>query len=451
MAKISFIGAGSVVFNKNLLGDILLDPTTQDSIISLHDIDPVRLETAEILARRLAESLGANPKIEAHLDRRRSLEGANYVINLIGIGGHAATLIDFEIPKQYGLRQTIGDTHGVGGIFRALRTVPVLREIVRDMEIYCPQALLINYSNPMSILMWAIHEISPIRSVGLCHSVQGTVRQLTKYTNLPFAEVSYLGAGINHMSWILRFEHQGKNAYPLLDQAIEQGFIPRTDLVRADLYKRLGYYVTESSEHLAEYLPYYIPHAGQVEALNIPLDEYVRRSARGLKEFDELRTKLLRGDPLEVRHSAEYASQIIHSMETGQSCVIYGNVRNDGLIENLPQGCIVEVPCLVDRNGLQPTHIGSLPPHLAALNRQQIGVHELAVKAALEGDRRHIYRALMLDPLASASLTLDQMEAMVDEMIAAHGPAMPEGLRMVKSCPVIIHEPEPPNPAMLTN
>lgn len=429
MTKITFIGAGSVVFTKNLLGDILTFPELADCAISLHDIDPVRLETAERMARWTAKTLGASPTITASLDRKAALDGADYVINMIQVGMHAATLIDFDIPRQYGLKQTIADSHGIGGIFRALRTIPVMQDIAHDMEAVCPHGMMLNYTNPMSMLCWAWFDSTHIPIVGLCHSVQGTTQQISEYAGVSYEEVTYLGAGINHLAWILRFEHNGQDAYPLLRQALEEGRIPLDDLVRAELFRRLGYYVTESSEHNAEYSALFIPHEGQIEKFNIPIDEYVRRSEANLIEFEETRQKLLRGEPFEIERSAEYASLIIHSLETGQPRVIYGNVRNDHLIDNLPQGCCVEVPCLVDRNGVQPTRIGSLPPQLAGMSRLHISVQELTVRAALEGKRDHVYHAAMLDPLVAATLPLDRIWAMVDDLIAAHGSALPKGIR----------------------
>jgi alpha-galactosidase len=429
MPKITFIGAGSVVFTKNLLGDILTFPELQDCEISLHDIDPERLETAEMMARWTAKALGASPRISASLDRKKALEGSQYVINMIQVGMHAATLIDFDVPRKYGVKQTIGDTHSIGGIFRALRTIPVLWAMAADMQEVCPQALILNYTNPMSMLCWSVFAATPIKIVGLCHSVQYTTQQISGYAGVPYEEVTYLGAGINHVAWILRFEHGGRDAYPLLRKALEEGRIPADDLVRAELFKRLGYYVTESSEHNAEYSAHFIPHAGQIEKFHVPIDEYVRRSEANLIEFAEIRQKLLKGGSFEIERSAEYASLIIHSMETDQKRVIYGNVRNDHLITNLPHGCCVEVPCLVDRNSVQPTCVGALPPQLAAMDRLHINVHELVVRGAMEGKREHICQAAMLDPLLAASLPLDKIWQLVDEMFSAHGDAMPASLR----------------------
>jgi alpha-galactosidase len=429
MTKITFIGAGSVIFTKNLLGDILSFPELQECTIALHDIDPIRLETAERMARWTASALNANPQIEAYSDRRRALTGAQYVINMIQVGGHAATLIDFEIPRRYGLQQTIGDTHSIGGIFRALRTLPVVLDLATEMQTECPGALLINYTNPMSMLCWGVFAATSVPVVGLCHSVQHTTRDLAGYIQVPYSEVTYLGAGINHMSWILRFQRRGQDLYPLLWEALETDRIPARDAVRAEMYRRLGYYMTESSEHLAEYSSFFIPHPGQVERFHVPIDEYLRRSEQNLKEFEESRVRLLHGGSFEIKRSAEYASLIIRAQETNEPAVIYANVRNSSLIENLPEGCCVEVPCLVDGNGVQPTHIGDLPPHLAGLNRQHIAVQELIVRAVLEQNREYVFQAAMLDPLASAVLTLPDLHALVNDLFIAHGEAIPESLR----------------------
>lgn len=428
MAKITFIGAGSVVFTRNLLGDILSFPELQTCTVSLYDIDPDRMDMAERMARWAAQASGASPRIEATTDRKKALTGADYVVNMIQVGGHRATLIDFDIPAKYGLKQTIGDSHGIGGIFRALRTIPILLDIAHDIEEVCPGALLLNYTNPMSMLCWAVFQATSVPIVGLCHSVQHTTWQMSQYAGIPYEEVTYLGGGINHVAWLLKFEHQGKDAYPLLRKALEEGRIPKEDQVRAEMFRRLGFYVTESSEHNAEYFAHFIPHAGEIERLNIPINEYIRRSEENLREFAQIREKLLRGDAFEIERSAEYASLIIHSMETGQPRVIYGNVQNNHLIDNLPEGCCVEVPCLVDRNGIQPTRIGALPPQLAGMSRLHVAVQELTVRAVLESKREHIYHAAMLDPLVAATMPLDRIWSMVDDLIAAHGKALPEGI-----------------------
>jgi alpha-galactosidase len=427
--RIVFVGAGSVEFTKNLLGDILTFPELASSEIVLHDIDPDRLETGVAIARWTNDAVGAAARVSSTLDRRAALEGADYVINMVQVGGHDATLLDFEVPLRHGVKQTIGDTLGIGGIFRALRTIPVLLGIARDMDDGCPDAWLLNYTNPMAMLCWAVYDGSPIdRVVGLCHSVQGTTRRLAELVGVPFDEVTFLGAGINHQTFILRFERRGENLYPLLDAAIERDpELART--VRMELYRRLGYFPTESSEHGAEYVPWFMRHDELVERFRIPVGEYVRRSEENMRRYEHIRGALAAGEGFAVERTLEYASLIIHSIETGTERVVYGNVRNSGLIDNLPDGCCVEVPCLVDRAGVQPTHVGALPPQLAALNRTFANVCELTVRAALDGKREHVYHAAMLDPNTAATLTLDQIEALVDDLFDAHAGALPEGLR----------------------
>ena len=428
--RIVFIGAGSVEFTKNLLGDILSFPELAASEIVLHDIDPERLEAGAAIGRWTSDALGAPARISSTLDRSTALEGADYVINMVQVGGHEATLLDFELPLRHGLRQTIGDTLGIGGIFRALRTIPVMLDIAGDMAEECPDAWLLNYGNPMAMLCWAVYEGSPIdRVVGLCHSVQATTRRLAELVGVPFEDVAFLGAGINHQAFILRFERDGENLYPLLDEAIERDReLART--VRVELYRRFGYFPTESSEHGAEYVPWFMRHDELVEHFRISVGEYVQRSEENLREYERIRAALAAGEGFEVERSLEYASLIIHSIETGAERVIYGNVRNSGLIDNLPDGCCVEVPCLVDRAGVQPTHVGALPAQLAALNRTFANVCELTVRAALDGKPEHVYHAAMLDPNTAASLTLDEIEALVDDLLEAHGDALPEGLRI---------------------
>ncbi len=467
MAKITFIGAGSTVFARNLLRDIFIFPELHDVTISLMDIDPDRLRTSEIVAHRVAEAAGARPIIEATTDRRQALDGADYVINMIQVGGYRpSTVIDFEIPKKYGLRQTIGDTLGIGGIMRALRTIPVMLDMARDMEELCPDTLFINYTNPMAMLTWAMNQATNIKTVGLCHSVQGTAAHLARILGIPYEEITYVCAGINHMAFYLRFERKGEDLYPRLRQVIEEGRVPDDDRVRFEMFRRLGYFVTESSEHFAEYVPYFIrrDRPDLIERFNVPLDEYPRRCEAQIADWDEMKAALEDPDPEAIvryerkkmeewlkriaeedperaeqlrkeweqaqaegksRHSGEYGTLIIHSMETGQPRVIYGNVMNYGLIDNLPQGCCVEVPCLVDGAGVQPVRVGELPPHLAALMRTSINVQELTVKAALERRRDYVYYAAMLDPHTAAELTLDEIDALVDELIEAHGDYIP--------------------------
>jgi alpha-galactosidase len=424
MAKITFIGAGSTVFAKNLLGDILGFPELANSTISLFDIDPERLKTSEIVAHKVAEALGANPTIETTTDRRAALAGADYAISMIQVGGYKpGTVIDFEIPKKYGLRQTIADTLGIGGIMRALRTIPVLLDMAHDMEEVCPEVTFLNYANPMAMNCWAINKATRIKTVGLCHSVQHTAWELSKDINVPVNEIDFICAGINHMAFYLKFEHKGQNLYPLIQKVIDEGRVPEWNRVRYEAFKRLGYFVTESSEHFSEYVPWFIKRdrPDLIEQFNIPLDEYIRRCEVQIAGWEALRAEFENSDkPLEVRRSVEYGSLIIHSIETGTPRVIYGNVANKGLITNLPEDCTVELPCLVDRNGVQPTRIGQLPPQLAALMQTNINVQALTVEAILTGKREHIYHAAMLDPHTAAELDLEQICSLVDDLLAAH-------------------------------
>jgi len=429
MPKIAFIGAGSTVFAKNLLGDIFSFPELGDATISLMDIDEGRLATSEIVAHKVAETLAAHPTIVATTDRRAALDGADYAICMIQVGGYKpSTVIDFEIPKKYGVQATIADTLGIGGIMRGLRTIPVLLDMARDMEQVCPDVTFLNYVNPMAMNCWALDRASSIKTVGLCHSVQHTAWVLARDMGVPFEEINFLCAGINHMAFYLRFERDGEDLYPRMRRVIEEGRVPDNNRVRYEMLKHLGYFVTESSEHFAEYVPWFIhqDRPDLIERFNIPLDEYPRRCETQIAEWDAMRVNFEDPTkPVEVRRSVEFGSLIIHSMETNTPRVVYGNVGNHGLIDNLPQGCSVEVPCLVDRNGVQPTHIGALPPQLAALIQTNVNVQALTVEAALTGKREHIYHAAMLDPHTAAELDLDQIHALVDELIAAHGDYLP--------------------------
>ena len=434
MPKITFIGAGSTVFAKNLLGDILGFPELAHSEIVLHDIDEQRMRTSEIVAHKVAEAVNAKPTFTSTLDRRAALDGADYAICMIQVAGYKpGTVIDFEIPKKYGLRQTIADTLGIGGIMRGLRTIPVLLEMCDDMAELCPDVTFLNYVNPMAMNCWAINEVTNINTVGLCHSVQGTASQLARDIKVPVNEIAYTAAGINHMAFYLNFERVTENGridlYPDLFKVIEDGRVPNWNRVRYEMLKRTGYFVTESSEHFSEYTPWFIKRdrPDLIEEFNIPLDEYISRCENQIAAWQQMQAIFEAEDvPLAVEPSGEYGSLIIHSMETGQPRVIYGNVANDGLIDNLPQDCCVEVPCLVDHNGIQPTHIGTLPPQLAAMMQTNINVQALTVEAALTGKREHIYHAAMLDPHAAAELSLDQIWAMVDDLIEAHGDWLPE-------------------------
>lgn len=429
MPKITLIGAGSTIFTRNVVGDILSYPELEDAVITLHDIDPVRLSTSEIVTQHAARARDAHPSITATTDLQAALEGADFVICTIQVGGYKpCTVTDFEIPRKYGLRQTIADTLGIGGIMRGLRTVPVLLDICRRMEDICPHALLINHVNPMAINTWAISRASSIRQVGLCHSVQGTAEQIAADLQISVEEISYICAGINHMAFYLRLEHHGKSLYPLLEQVIAEERVPDWNRVRYEVFRRLGYFVTESSEHFSEYVPWFIKRdrPDLIERFNIPLNEYLRRCEEQIAGWQSLKTDLESGKALpDAARSHEYTAQIIHSMQTGEACVVNGNVTNAGLIDNLPQDCCVEVPCLVDKNGIQPTKVGPIPPHLAALMQTNINVQALTVEAALTGRREHIYHAAMLDPHTASELDLDQIWSLVDDLITAHGDWLP--------------------------
>ena len=426
--KITLVGAGSTVFAKNIMGDIISFPELADCTIALHDIDEERLRTSDIVGRKLASSVGAPTTIEATTDRRAALSGASYVICMIQVGGYKpATVTDFEIPKKYGLRQTIADTLGIGGIMRGLRTIPVLLDICRDMEEVCPDALFLNYVNPMAMNCWAVSRATSITTVGLCHSVQGTAGELANDIGIPVDQINFTCAGINHMAFYLTFERDGEDLYPAIRQVESDGRVPEGNRVRYEMLKRTGYFVTESSEHFSEYTPWFIKRdrPDLIERFNIPLDEYPRRCERQLEQWDRMRARYEGAEPIEHVRSHEYASRIILGGETGEPQVIHGNVPNHGLIANLPEGCCVEVPCLIDRSGLQPVAVGTLPPHLAAMMQTNINVQALTVEAALTGKREHIYHAAMLDPHTAAELDLDQIWHLVDDLIDAHGDLLP--------------------------
>lgn len=432
MIKIAMIGAGSVVFVKNLLTDILSLPALQACTIALHDIDAERLDTAGRMARWTAAQFNAPSVIEEYLDRRACVAGADFVINMVQIGMHEATLLDFEIPTKYGLKQTIADTVGIGGIFRGLRTIPFMLDLVADMQAVCPHALLLNYTNPMSILTWAVYRAFPQQKVvGLCHNVQFTARDLAEYLDVDLGRLTYACGGINHMTWFLKLMVDGRDAYPALFEAANNPEIYAKDKIRFELMKHLGTFVSESSEHTAEYTPYFLRDDSQIAEFDVPVDEYIRRSERNLRRYAETRQKLLAGESFPLERSAEYGASILHAMVTGEQAVIYGNVENTGLIDNLPNGCCVEVPILADHAGLHPVKVGTLPPELAAHCAPHVFVQELTVRAALEGDRDAVYRAAVLDRHAASVLTLRQIRAMTDELIVAHGDAMPKGVRMV--------------------
>jgi alpha-galactosidase len=423
--KVAFIGAGSTVFAKTLIADLLSYPELAgDMTIALMDIDDERLRTSELVARRIADSGAAKVRIEASLDRRTVLDGADYVLTMMQVGGYRpATVTDFELPKDYGLRQTIGDTLGIGGIMRALRTIPVVLDVCRDMEELCPDALLLQYVNPMAMLGWAVARASSISTLGLCHSVQGTAGDLERDLGLPPGELEYVCAGINHLSFYLELVHAGRDMYPEL-RAKED--FPEWNRVRYEVLRHFGYFCTESSEHLAEYVPWFIKHAMPelVEEFNVPLDEYPRRCELQIAEWEELRRSLEDGIAPATARSTEYGAHIVHALETGEPFTFNANVMNDGLIDNLP-ACCVEVPCLADENGVSPQPVGALPPQLAGLIQTNVNVQALTVEAALTGKREHVYHAAMLDPHTAAELPLAEIHELVDRLLEAHGDLVP--------------------------
>ncbi|WFE75642.1 alpha-glucosidase/alpha-galactosidase [Roseinatronobacter sp. S2] len=449
MTKIAFIGAGSTVFMKNLIGDALLRPALASAEIALMDIDQARLDESALVARKLVASLGAGARVSATTDRRAALDGADFVIVAFQIGGYKpCTVTDFEIPKAYGLRQTIADTLGVGGIMRGLRTVPHLWAIAQDMRALCPDALLLNYVNPMAINTWALTARYPdIKQVGLCHSVQGTAFELARDLRLDVADLRYRAAGINHMAFYLSLDVRDGSGWRDLYPALRDGYAadripleshwnPRCpNLVRYEVMKHFGYFVTESSEHFAEYVPWFIKshRPDLIAQFRIPLDEYPTRCEEQIAAWGAQAQALKSADSIPHQPSNEYAATIMDSIVTGTPSVIYGNVANAGFIPQLPAGAAVEVPTLVDANGLQPTVVEDLPPHLIALMRTNLNVQELTVQALLREDRDHIYHAAQLDPHTASELDLRQIRALVDELLAAHGDWLPDWCRLTKA------------------
>lgn len=452
MTKIVVIGAGSLVFASRLTTDILCVPALADSHLVYVDIDPSALDLIDRFARKVIAQEGLAATVETTQDRRQALAGADYVITTFRVGGVEATALDLQIPFKYGIHQAVGDTIGPGGVFYGQCHIPLLIDICRDMEELCPDALLINHTNPMAMLCWAVNRATSIRNVGLCHSVQHTSEQLAQHIGAPYSEVSYWVAGINHMAWFLRFEWNHEDAYPLLRKRLAEwdaqqgdqhldldgqsenpyyGRDPWTwDTVRRDLFRRFGYYVTESTPHLSEYLPYFRRTPALMEAYSLP-----RRDLAEFKQFwpqrrqarqDSIRRQAEGPDPIPMNRSSEYTSYIIEAIETDKPYRVNVNVRNTGLITNLPPDCCVEVPCLVDGMGVHPCYVGDLPPQLAALCRSNIAVQEMSVKAALEGDREALFLAVALDPLTAALLPLDEIRQMTDEMCEALLPWMPQ-------------------------
>jgi alpha-galactosidase len=427
------MGAGSTVFAKNVLGDSMLTPALCDSVIALYDIDPDRLKESQLMLDTINRNHGGKATIKAYLgvkNRKAALKGADYVVNAIQVGLYEpCTVTDFEVPKKYGLRQTIGDTLGIGGIFRALRTIPVMMDFAKDMEEVCPDAWFLNYTNPMAMLTGAMLRMTPIKTVGLCHSVQSCVPDLLKNLQMTYdPKMQWLIAGINHQAWLLSLTEDGKDLYPEVKRRAEARKEKHYDMVRYEIMKRFGYYVTESSEHNAEYMPFFIKdkYPELIDRFNIPLDEYPRRCIEQIKRWGAQRDALLNNQELKHERSKEYASYIMEAMETNMPYKIGGNVLNTGLITNLPQNAVVEVPCMVDASGVTPTFVGDLPEQCAAMNRTNINVQLLTIEAARTLKKDFIYQAAMMDPHCQSELNIDDIVAMCDDLIKAHEGWLPE-------------------------
>ena len=444
--KVTLIGAGSTIFMKNIVGDLLHYPALSNARIALMDIDATRLEESRIVAEKMVASMVTCAEILTFSDQRAALEGADFVIVAFQIGGYRpCTVTDLEFPKKYGLRQTIGDTVGIGGIMRGLRTVPHLWSVCEDMLAACPHALMLQYVNPMAINTWAISARYPtIKQVGLCHSVQGTVKELARDLEISVENLHFTASGINHLAFYLNLQERQNNGeyrdlYPALKAGYRAGVLPKENIenprcpnhVRYEVMTRLGYFVTESSEHFAEYVPWFIKRdrPDLIERFHIPLDEYPQRCQEQISEWQSQAVDMKQAKIITVDKSDEYAAGIINSITTGIPTVIYGNIANDGYIPQLPQGAAVEVPCLVDANGVQPTVVADIPPQLIALMRTSLNVQELTVQALLNQDRSHIYHAAMFDPHTAAELDIDQIHALVDDLIQAHGEWMPNWVR----------------------
>ena len=429
MARITFMGAGSTIFAKNVLGDSMVTPALEESTIALYDIDAKRLNESHLMLSAINNNLGNKARIETYCgveNRRAALRGANYVVNAIQVGGYEpCTVTDFEIPKKYGLRQTIADTLGIGGIFRALRTIPVMMDFARDMEEVCPDAWFLNYTNPMAMLTGAMLRYTGIKTVGLCHSVQVCASTLMKDVGMEAQydeRVQTKIAGINHQAWLLEISKDGKDLYPEIKRRAGALTHKHDDMVRLEIMKRFGYYVTESSEHNAEYMPFFIKdkYPELIERFNIPLDEYPRRCIRQIAEWEQRRDELTKDPHLTHTRTHEYASYIMEAMETNRPYRIGGNVLNSGLIPNLPANACVEVPCLVDASGVTPCYVGDLPEQCAALNRTNINVQLLTIEAAMTRRKETIYQAAMMDPHLQSELSIDDIVRLCDDLIAAH-------------------------------
>ncbi len=446
MTKLTFIGAGSTIFMKNIVGDMLHFDALKDAQIALMDIDTTRLAESELVARKMIAAMGTGATVTTHTDRRRALEGADFVVTAFQIGGYQpCTVTDFDIPKRYGLRQTIADTLGVGGIMRGLRTVPHLWAVAEDMAAVCPDALMLQYVNPMAINTWALAERYPqIRQVGLCHSVQNTVAEMGHDLDMDPADIRYRVAGVNHVAFFLKLEDAaGHNLYPALREGYRTGRLPKTPIerphctnkVRYEVMEHLGYFCTESSEHLAEYVPWFIKDGREdlIESFGIPLDEYPSRCVIQAADWAEQARALKAEAGIAVPKSHEFAADMMNAIMTDTPYTMYGNLPNRGQIPQLPLGAAVETPCLVDANGVQPTTVADIPPQLVALMRSQINVQELTVRALVDENPEHIYHAAMMDPHTAAELDLRQIRALIDDLRAAHGDWLPAFARLPRA------------------
>jgi len=431
MTKIAFIGAGSYGFTRRLVGDLLTYESLQDVDLAFMDIDRERLDRAETVINRLVAGRKLSRPPLFTMDRDRALGGADFVVNLVKIGMLPPSFMDIDLPKKYGLKQTIGDTSCVAGVFRGLRTIPWALDFCRDIEQVCkPNAVVLNYTNPQTPLVMACSSQSRVPFIGLCHSVQGTTSQIARFLDVPYGEMAYEAAGINHMCWITRLEYQGEDLYPRLRALIrehgiydpvggpEEKPIPFLGPARLDMLNRVGYVVTESSTHFPEYVPFYARTDELIERYKVPIDQYKRNMENKARQAEEFYQQALRDELPPVERSVEYGCQIVNAMLTDDPVRVYANVVNDNLVTNLPAFSAVEVACLVDRSGVHPCRFGELPNSVAAMCRMEINVHQLAVESILERDRRKVYLALMMDPLTHSIMTIDAMESLVDELIA---------------------------------